>query len=107
SLHTVRRVPSGPRAASVTRATRERRGSPRHVQRWIGHDHGRSNFHGVTVSNDWPGSPSGARPVRVEQRPKHDHWILIVSIVLPYRPGNDTQFFEAKPIPEMAREHIF
>src|SRR5262245_64367768 len=51
-----------------------------------------------------PGSLSAARAVWVEQRPKHDHGILIGSIVLPYRPGNHAEFFETKPFPR-SEEH--
>src|SRR5262245_41567363 len=54
-----------------------------------------------------PGSLSAARAVWIEQRPKHDHGILIGSLVLPYRPGNHAEFYEAQPFPETAREHIF
>ena len=43
----------------------------------------------------------------LKQRSKHDHRILIRSIVLPHRTGDHTKFFEAKFFPETARDKIF
>jgi len=43
----------------------------------------------------------------LKQRSKHDHRILICPIVLPHRARDHTQFFEAKFLPETARDKIF
>ena len=43
----------------------------------------------------------------LNQRPKHDHRILIRPIILPHRTRDHTHFFETKLFPEMACGRIF
>jgi hypothetical protein len=41
-----------------------------------------------------------------EQRPEHNHGILIRPIVLLYGTGNHSEFLEAEPFPQTPRPHI-